>query len=115
MAILRSNRWRWLCSATTSSGFVNTSDDDIRPIPLHGRTIPLVRRCYVDRNTVPCLIVAYDLATNATAPKASSYDGQGRPATSYRFNSASATDEFVLAWEQMRPGVTYHRIWVRVE
>ncbi len=97
------------------SGFVNTPDDDIRPVPLHGRTIPLVRRCYVDRNAVPCKIMAYDLATNATTVKASSYEGLGRPATSYRFNATTGTDEFVLAWEQVHFGATYSRIWLRVE
>ncbi len=101
------------------TGFVNDPGgvpvDDIRPIPLHGRTIPLVRRCYVDRNTVPCQIIAYDLATNATTVKAFSLAGLGRPATSYRFNSVSGADEFVLAWEQVHSPATYSRIWVQVE
>ncbi len=100
---------------TPGTGFVNTLDDDIRPIPLHGRTTPLVRRVLVDRNESPCQILQYDLDTNSTQVKRSSTNGLGRPAVGYRAGAGSVPDDVALTWEEKPAGLSYFRIFLRVD
>jgi len=100
---------------TPGLGYDNTGDDDIRPIPLHGRTTPLVRRVLVDRNGAPCQILQYDLDMDSILVKRSSTNGLGRPAVAYRAGSGSVPDDMALAWEEKSAGLAYFRIWLRVD
>lgn len=95
--------------------FDNDADDHNRPTVLHGRTTPLVRRIYVERNESPSQILEYDVDEDDLNVKAGTDEAMGRPAVAYRAGSGSVPDDVVLTWEERAEGVSYFRIWIRVD
>jgi len=94
--------------------FENTSDHHTRPIPLHGRTSPLVRRLYLGSNESTAEILEYDVDSDDLSVKRSTSESLGRPAIAYWTELSSVPDQFVLTWEEQAQGVSYSRIWIRV-
>ncbi len=100
------------------TGFENSTDDEIRPVPLHGRTSPFTRRCYVDFEDHAgglCEIRMYNVVNDLTTTLQSSLDGLGRPAVAYQFHAPATSDFFALVWEQFAPGAAFMRVWLRVD
>jgi len=94
--------------------FENDGDDHTRPIPLHGRTTPFVRRLFVERNEATSQILDYDTESDDVTVRTSTTVELGRPAVSYWDGSGSVPDEVALTWEEQAQGVSFTRIWIRV-
>lgn len=99
--------------AQPANVFENTSDDHTRPIPLHGRSSPLVRRLYVVSKESPDELLEYDVDSDDLSVKSSTSESLGRPAVAYWTELSSVPDEIVLTWEEQASGVTYTRIWIQ--
>lgn len=95
--------------------FENNGDDHKRPAILHGRTNPLVRLLFVDRNEDPSQILEYDIGEDSLSVKCGSDISLGRAAVAYWAGSGSTPDDVVLTWEERQDGVSYERIWIRVD
>lgn len=94
--------------------FENTTDHHTRPVPLHGRTTPLVRRLYIVNSTDKELL-EYDVDSDDTTVRRTTTENLGRPAVAYRAGSGSVPDDVALTWEETGEAAEYARIWLRVD
>lgn len=95
--------------------YPNTTDDDVRPVPLLGTSNPFFRRLFVDRDESPCEILEFNIVGSTTTVIASSPYALGRPATSYLYDSASASPHYVpVTWEEKPNAGTEFQIYMRI-
>ncbi len=103
----------------------NSSDYwDDRPVPLHGRDTPYIRRCYATRDYIHTTsdleqLVSFDDVTNPVALEIldeSIYVGLRRPGAAYHLEpSALNPDYFAVCWEKTTTPGSSKRVWIRVD
>lgn len=90
--------------------------DDSHPIPVLGRNLPMIRRCYVDLSDTGKRILRHDQQTNQIVDLTGAGTGIGRPAVSCWLNPHLQRDDVAVTWEQIVGGSPgYKRIFLRLD